>query len=155
MLLYCWSCDFRGLKVSQGNVRTMNRWGGMPNHLSMAYWALFVPQITGSGQRLLKLSLLVGWYPFLRHSVVWVLSKISTSDCSQWSVRFRRGKPVHGVFSCLRRQIRIHVGVERATFADQAYEWRSKAEARCHSAECHVDMYVKYYIIYTQFHYFL
>jgi len=28
-----------------------------------------VPKITGIGQLLLKLSLVVGWYPFLRHSV--------------------------------------------------------------------------------------
>ena len=37
MLLYCWICDFRGLKVSQSKVRTINRWGRMSNHLSMAY----------------------------------------------------------------------------------------------------------------------
>ena len=36
-LLYCWTCDFLGLKVSQGKVRTINRWGGTSNHLSMAY----------------------------------------------------------------------------------------------------------------------
>jgi len=35
------------------------------------YSAIFVPKITGIGQLLLKLSLVVGWrwYPFLRHSV--------------------------------------------------------------------------------------
>ena len=27
MLLYGWACDFQGLKVSQGKVRTINRWG--------------------------------------------------------------------------------------------------------------------------------
>jgi len=37
MLLRCWTCDFRGLKVSQGKARTINRWGGISNHLSMAY----------------------------------------------------------------------------------------------------------------------
>jgi len=37
VLLYCWTCDFRGLKVSQGKVHTINRWGGISNHLSMAY----------------------------------------------------------------------------------------------------------------------
>ena len=31
------TCDFRGLKVSQGKVHTINRWGGISNHLSMAY----------------------------------------------------------------------------------------------------------------------
>jgi len=36
-LLYCWTCDFWGLKVSQGKVRTINRWGGISSHLSMAY----------------------------------------------------------------------------------------------------------------------
>ena len=36
-LLYCWTCDFQGLKVSQGKVRTINRSGGISNHLSMAY----------------------------------------------------------------------------------------------------------------------
>jgi len=36
-LLYCWTYDFRGLKVSQGKVRTINRWGGISNHLSLAY----------------------------------------------------------------------------------------------------------------------
>jgi len=36
-LLYCWTYDFRGLKVSQGKVCTINRWGGISNHLSMAY----------------------------------------------------------------------------------------------------------------------
>jgi len=37
MLLYCWGCDFQGLEVSQGKVRTTNRWGGILNHLSMGY----------------------------------------------------------------------------------------------------------------------
>jgi len=37
MLNYCWVCDFQGIIVSQGKVRTINRWGGMLNHLSMAY----------------------------------------------------------------------------------------------------------------------
>jgi len=37
MLLYRWTCDFRGFKVSQDKVRTIIRWGGMSNHLSMAY----------------------------------------------------------------------------------------------------------------------
>jgi len=37
MLLYCWACDFYGLKVSQGKERTINRWGSILNHLSMAY----------------------------------------------------------------------------------------------------------------------
>jgi len=37
MLLYCWACDFQGIKVSQGKVRTINRWGGILNHLSMTY----------------------------------------------------------------------------------------------------------------------
>jgi len=32
------------------------------------YSVIFVPKITGTGQ-LLKVSLVVGWYPFLRHSV--------------------------------------------------------------------------------------
>ena len=31
------------------------------------YSAIFVPKITGIGQLLLKLSLVVGWYPFLRY----------------------------------------------------------------------------------------
>ena len=34
------------------------------------YSAIFVPKITGIGQPLLKLSLVVGWCPFLRHSVI-------------------------------------------------------------------------------------
>jgi len=33
------------------------------------YSAICVPKTTGIGQLLLKLSLVVGWYPFLRHSV--------------------------------------------------------------------------------------
>ena len=37
MLFYCWACDFGGFKVSQGKVLTINRWGGILNHLSMAY----------------------------------------------------------------------------------------------------------------------
>ena len=37
MLVYCWDCDFQGLKVSQGKVRTINRWDGILNHLSMEY----------------------------------------------------------------------------------------------------------------------
>jgi len=36
-LLYCRTCDFRGLKVSQGKVCTINRSGCTSNHLSMAY----------------------------------------------------------------------------------------------------------------------
>ena len=35
------------------------------------YSAICVPKITGIGHLLLKLSLVVGWYPFLRHSVVY------------------------------------------------------------------------------------
>jgi len=31
------TCDFRGLRVSKGKVRTINRWGGISNHLSMSY----------------------------------------------------------------------------------------------------------------------
>jgi len=34
------------------------------------YSAVFIPKINGIGQLLLKLSFVVGWYPFLRHSVV-------------------------------------------------------------------------------------
>jgi len=61
---------FRGLKVSQGKVRTINRRGGISNHLSMAYLLSNIcTKITGIGQLLLKLSLGVGWYPFLSHSV--------------------------------------------------------------------------------------
>jgi len=30
-------CDFWGLNVSQGKVRAINRWGGLSNHLSIAY----------------------------------------------------------------------------------------------------------------------
>ena len=37
MLLYCWTCDFRDLRVSQGRVSTINRCGGISNHLSTAY----------------------------------------------------------------------------------------------------------------------
>jgi len=37
MLLYCWACDFQGFKVSEGKVHTINRWGGILHHLSMAY----------------------------------------------------------------------------------------------------------------------
>jgi len=37
MLLYYWTCDFWGPKVSQGKVHTINRSGGISNHLSMAY----------------------------------------------------------------------------------------------------------------------
>jgi len=36
-LLYCRTCDFRGLKVPQGKVRTASRWGGISDHFSMAY----------------------------------------------------------------------------------------------------------------------
>jgi len=39
MLLYCWSCDFQGLKLSQCKVRRINRWGGTLNHILMAYLA--------------------------------------------------------------------------------------------------------------------
>jgi len=37
-LLYLWTCDFRGFKVSQGKVRTINRWGGMSDHL---WWHIY------------------------------------------------------------------------------------------------------------------
>ena len=37
MLIYCWAGDFQGLKVSQGKIRSINRWGGILNHLPMAY----------------------------------------------------------------------------------------------------------------------
>jgi len=64
MILYCWTCDFRCLRVPQGKVRTIKMWGGMSNHLSMAYLLSNIcPNITGIGQLLLKLLLVVG-YPF-------------------------------------------------------------------------------------------
>jgi len=37
MLLYCRACDFQGLKVSQGKVCTINRWGNRLNLLLMVY----------------------------------------------------------------------------------------------------------------------
>ena len=37
MLFCCWACDFRGVKVSQCKVRTINMWGGTSNRHSMAY----------------------------------------------------------------------------------------------------------------------
>ena len=71
-LLYCMlNLWFSGLKVSQGKVRTINRWGGISNHLSMAYLLrnISVNNIIRIGQLLLKLSLVVGWYSFFRHRV--------------------------------------------------------------------------------------
>jgi len=37
MFLYCWFCDFKVPKVSQGKVCILNMWGGKINHHSMAY----------------------------------------------------------------------------------------------------------------------
>ena len=37
MILYGYICDFQGLKVSQGKVRTLNGLGGRLNHLLVAY----------------------------------------------------------------------------------------------------------------------
>ena len=37
MFLYAWVCDFQSVKVSQGKVGTLNRWGRKLNHLSIAY----------------------------------------------------------------------------------------------------------------------
>jgi len=65
MLLYCGTCEFRGLKVAQSKVRTISGWDGISNHFWWhIYSARVVPKITGIGQLLLKLSLVVGWYPF-------------------------------------------------------------------------------------------
>jgi len=69
MLIYCWTGDFPGLKPGDVVYQTTFWW-----HI---YSAIFVPKITGIGQLLLKLSLVVGWYPFLRHSV-WMRSRIDT-----------------------------------------------------------------------------
>jgi len=37
-LLYWWTCDFWGLKVSQGKLHAINRWGGLSTHLPIAYF---------------------------------------------------------------------------------------------------------------------
>jgi len=37
IFLYSWVCDFQGLKVSQGKVHTLSRWGRKLNHLLVAY----------------------------------------------------------------------------------------------------------------------
>jgi len=52
------------LRVLQGKVTTLNRWGGKLNHLSMVYSLsniYTVPKIIGIGQLLLKLLLVHGW----------------------------------------------------------------------------------------------
>ena len=36
MFRYCWRCDFKVPKVSQGKVCTLNRWCGIINHVWMA-----------------------------------------------------------------------------------------------------------------------
>jgi len=62
MLIYCSACNFQDPKVSQGKVRTINRRGGVLNHFWWHIYAvIFVPKITGIGQLLLKLSLVVGY----------------------------------------------------------------------------------------------
>ena len=67
MLHYHRVCDFQGFKVSQGKVRTLNRWLRW-DHLSIAY---SLCKITGIGQVLFKLQL-AGWYTF-RDSVQHIL----------------------------------------------------------------------------------
>jgi len=52
-------------KADKVGLRTLNGWGGRLNHLSMAYLlSNTCTKITGIGQLLLKLSLVVGWYTF-------------------------------------------------------------------------------------------
>jgi len=55
-LLYLWTCDFRGFKVSQGKVRTINRWGGMSDHLWWhIYSAVFLEKNTAIGQLIVEI----------------------------------------------------------------------------------------------------
>ena len=64
-ILYGWFYDFQSLKVSQGEIRTLNRWGGKINHLLMAY--LLSNICTNSywnRTTAVKLSLVVGWVYF-------------------------------------------------------------------------------------------
>jgi len=83
MLLYCWTCHFRGLKVSQGKVHTINRWGGISNHLSMAYLLSNTCTKNYWNRTTVVESLVVGWYPCLRHSVdryIWSPSPASAPN---------------------------------------------------------------------------
>jgi len=43
---------------------------------------IFVPKITGIQQLLLKLSLVVGWYPFLKQSVYIKIGSVCPSVCA-------------------------------------------------------------------------
>jgi len=81
MLHYCWTCDFRRLKVSQGKVRTINRWGGIPNHLSMAY---LYQKLLESDNYGWNCHWWLGGILFLRHSVFATLQNTSSlpSDAS-------------------------------------------------------------------------
>jgi len=104
MLVYCWTCDFQDFKFSQGKVRTINRLGSISNHLSMAYLlSNMCTKITGIGQQLLKLSLVVGWYPFLRHSVDipyrLVTYSMTSHDLKRVQDHFK--SPIWAVVCCL------------------------------------------------------
>jgi len=68
MFLYCWVCDFQGLKVffEVKYVRTLNRWGGKLNHHLMAY---SLKKNYWNRKTTLKI-IVGGWVVyFLRHSV--------------------------------------------------------------------------------------
>jgi len=102
VLLYCcWTCDLRGLKVSQGKVRTISRWGGISNHLSMAYLlSTNFAKITIIGQLLLKLSLVVGWYPFWDTVYIYATTD---SRCCRWNHNFtncRHRRPHRPKLTC-------------------------------------------------------
>jgi len=59
---------------------------------------IFVPKITGIGQVLLKLSLVVGWYPFLRQCSIYTVSQRNVphlacynTDAHEWILIFFGG----------------------------------------------------------------
>jgi len=64
--------DFWGLKVSQGKVHTINRWGGTSNHLSMAYLLsnICTKKLLESDNYCWNYRWWLGGILFLRHSVV-------------------------------------------------------------------------------------
>ena len=70
-ILYYWTCDFRGLKVSQGKVRRINRWGSLSNHISMAYLLSNICTKNYWNQTTIDEIIVRGWVvSFLRLSVL-------------------------------------------------------------------------------------
>jgi len=78
--------------------------GMLPGAAIFYIWAIFVPKISGIGQLLLKLSLVVGWYPFLRHSVFKYIPQLLYKllilvEPHAWTKEGRKGKEEYHAYA--------------------------------------------------------